>query len=640
MNIQCSFDIDTTDLCKFFQVGCCNHEADKCDWKHIACTNYSTCSASDCAYGHSRELRRTMIEPKDSYRIKITGFQTDITPEVLSSLSKHPDNKYYVSSHDKKTGYAIKLKSINSTQRLFEEWHERTLDGHNTLQCQLETNTVPPVRTYSCNLSCSSDSTDSSIASYQEPKPSSQSLFPTNGWNSSSKLTLPSADLSNQWEITKKVDENGRVLLIRGKLKRNQCAVFKKCENINELQALTILKGIDNVSQLIDYSEKDDNRWMIIERAPGLSLEEFIRRKDHHVLDILQAVQLTQKVLTIIKCIHSQGVRHRNLQPKHIMIQHDSGPMWIERAKLTIISFSNAHIKSETNICSDSLSKQSWCQPWQSDTKVSQWLSSIDTTSICALLFWLITHTVPTHDDEGKILPNERNDARERLETEIVTQYSKKKKSDDVKCLTRYLNDTFSYAFGYPDYPPWTIDDLEVRLESICELICPSDKNLHSIEEISQCTLSIAQVPKQLPPRQSIAQQNIFVKASYAFSEAKQIFFKLHNQRYSWSYGDCIWLSNSYSLLDEHQNYDILMYHELQRNMVRYCPTIIVCLASFLEKERMITFSIGSPVNGKMLRFPIGQYSTDQDCEEEFRENFQIELKHLLLALYKQSKLE
>ncbi|CAF0943438.1 unnamed protein product [Adineta ricciae] len=161
---------------------------------------------------------------------------------------------------------------------------------------------------------------------------------------------------------------------------------------------------------------------------------------------------------------------------------------------------------------------------------------------------------MPTHDDDGKILPHEQNDARERLEIEIVTQYSKKKKSDDVKCLTRYLNDTFNYAFGYPDYPPWTIDGLEDRLESICELICPSDKNLHSIEEISHCTLSIAQVPKQLLPRQSIAQQNIFVKVSYAFSKAKQIFSKLYNQRYSWSYSNCIWLSNSYSLLDEHQN--------------------------------------------------------------------------------------
>ncbi|CAF0943454.1 unnamed protein product [Adineta ricciae] len=216
--------------------------------------------------------------------------------QIISTMSTHTI---------KKTGYAIKLKTIKSAPRLFEECHERTLDEYNTLQCQLETNTFPSRRTCSCDSSCSSDSADSSIAAYQEPKSSNQSIFATNGWNCSSKLILASADLSNQWEIAKKLDKKGRVLLISDKLKRKQLVVFKRCVNNNELQALTIQEDIDNVSQLIDYSAKDDNRWTIIKRAPGLSLEEFIQRKGNHVLDILQAVQLAQKVLTIIKCIHS-----------------------------------------------------------------------------------------------------------------------------------------------------------------------------------------------------------------------------------------------------------------------------------------------------------------------------------------------
>ncbi|UJR08195.1 hypothetical protein I4U23_012468 [Adineta vaga] len=515
LSLNCCVEKDTTDLCKFFQIGDCSAGVDNCDWQHIKCSEYQTCREDNCSYGHARNVKQTMIESKDSYRIKIMGFQTELTSQLLASLLDYTVDKCYIYSHTNRIGYIIKLKSIKLAKRLFQKWHECEINGGHRLQCQLELNNSFSVHshqpltytiTHTRDSSCSRNSFDSGIIAFDERI-------------DSLKLELPTFALRLQWEVTKKADEGEHVLLIRKceRINRRHLAVFKNCKTSNEITALTILKDMENIPQLIEHSSNSTSSWMIMERVPGLSLAKFIQRKDNHSIDLLQSVELVQQLLKIVKRLHSHDVFHRNLQPKHIMIEWDPSKTSIKQAKLTLISFSQVFIKLETNNCINSQSKQDWYQPNHTDAKGMQYLASMDVTNICAILFWLITQIVPEHDNDNNTLPHQQDEARLSLDNKIAR--FKKQKLVNIEQIKKYLYDTFNVAFGYPDYQPWSIDDLQIRLESICELLSPSSTDILSIEDISERMLTIsknASVTK-LSERSS-THQDVFAKASVCIS--------------------------------------------------------------------------------------------------------------------------
>jgi serine/threonine protein kinase len=176
------------------------------------------------------------------------------------------------------------------------------------------------------------------------------------------------------------------------------------------------LLDTNNVSQVIEYPTNKIDSWLIMERAPGCSLKEFVEQKHHNDLEILEAVQLVQQLLIIVKRIHFQDVIHNNLEPKHIMIEWDKKTP-IEQAHLTVISFSQAFIKSDNNDDMNAGSKQNWYRPPQANAEGLQNISSVDASSIGALLFWLITKTAPQHN--YGILPHQQDDARHELENKI-----------------------------------------------------------------------------------------------------------------------------------------------------------------------------------------------------------------------------
>ena len=180
---------------------------------------------------------------------------------------------------------------------------------------------------------------------------------------------------------------------------------------------------VKGVSQLIESEmapriltearHNNSDLWMILQRAPGLSLKEFIERKCHGVLEMSIGIQLTLKIIKIIQQIHNKGIFHRNLSPENIMIEWDlKSPM--DHAQLTILNFNQALIVSNrTPIPVSSSSTQKWYSPSQF---VDQGMSStIDPSGSCAILFWLLTQTCPRHDNAE--LPHEQ--ARDKLDDMI-----------------------------------------------------------------------------------------------------------------------------------------------------------------------------------------------------------------------------
>jgi serine/threonine protein kinase len=93
--------------------------------------------------------------------------------------------------------------------------------------------------------------------------------------------------------------------------------------------------GSDNNNQQLSSK---NNFSLITERPSGYSLEEFINRIQSGGFGVLEAIQLVQNLITIIKCVHSRGVLYQNLEPKTIMIEWDSKQISIDKAELVLIN--------------------------------------------------------------------------------------------------------------------------------------------------------------------------------------------------------------------------------------------------------------------------------------------------------------
>jgi hypothetical protein len=210
--------------------------------------------------------------------------------------------------------------------------------------------------------------------------------------------------------------------LLKGKLMMNMiCIVIK---NI----FYSFVQGVKGVVQLIELENSSNNGdqqfvsksnlSIVTEYAPGYSLKEFINRVHRGGLGVLQAIQLVQNLITIVKQVHSKGVLHQNLRPENIMIEWDPKYTPIDQAQLKLIDFSQAYIKSDRSDRISQSTAQCWSKAPQSNVESLIYSLTIDTSSICDILLWLLTNIEPRYDSDH--LPHERPDVEERINRKIT----------------------------------------------------------------------------------------------------------------------------------------------------------------------------------------------------------------------------
>jgi hypothetical protein len=81
-----------------------------------------------------------------NYRIKLIGFETQVTPENLTQ--RFGSNNYYVDRRHDRIGYVIKIKTMKFAKQLMTKWHNKDIDGQK-IKCQLEFSRKPFAR-YNC----------------------------------------------------------------------------------------------------------------------------------------------------------------------------------------------------------------------------------------------------------------------------------------------------------------------------------------------------------------------------------------------------------------------------------------------------------------------------------------------------------
>ncbi|CAF1067890.1 unnamed protein product [Rotaria sp. Silwood1] len=575
--IQCEKEEDEIEFCNKFQFGRCEKSSDECHWEHIPCTANGACSLT-CPYGHAFGMKTEHDSPNRTctdYRIKITGFQTEVTSQNLTQ--RFGSNKYYVDRKHDRIGYVVKIKTMKYAKQLMTKWHNKNIDGQ-LIKCQLELNPILFTHRHRSQSRaaladreqkhnrCRSRPRDaSSIQSSQEtsdlgdtdktlsitcdnremerdrriirkafnditPTPSKTNLHHASSSESISTLVeakyqLPSDVSADEWEITKSAsNSDGKVLLIRGKADRKRLAVIKIYPNqslkdlYQEITVMKHLKDVQGVSQLIEpenisnnltqQSLDKANLWMIMKRAPGYSLKEFIERKYRVVLEISTAIQLTLNLVRILQQVHGRGIFHQNLSPENIMIEWDLNSTSIDQALLTVLNFRHAVFVSTSKDTAIVSSTQKWYHAPQ--TNITKLSSTIDASGICAILFWLLTQMDPRRENDE--LPHQQ--ARDKLNDMIKGAVNSTSLQNQLKM---YLMDTFDCAFGYPNYHPWTINDLECRLESIHQLLVLNVPELTTVSAIFQQLASISDSLPTPPITINDAQRDAFEKAAKAF---------------------------------------------------------------------------------------------------------------------------
>jgi len=73
------------------------------------------------------------------YRIKMTGFDTEVTPQYLTQ--KFGSNNYYIDRKHVYIGYVVKIKTMKFAKQLMTKWHNKDIDGQK-IKCQLELNPI------------------------------------------------------------------------------------------------------------------------------------------------------------------------------------------------------------------------------------------------------------------------------------------------------------------------------------------------------------------------------------------------------------------------------------------------------------------------------------------------------------------
>ncbi len=207
----------------------------------------------------------------------------------------------------------------------------------------------------------------------------------------------------------------------------------------------------------------------------------------------------------------------------------------------------------------------------------------------------------------------------------------------DESQLKRYLVDTFNIGFGYPEYQPWTISDLECRLGAIHELLLPRDRKLNTTDAIFNDLASVHNTPLPASSTTTNVHQDIFQRAAIAFQEAKTKFFD-SNDKYSWSDGGCTWLDSTQTAMNERRHDDILTFEYGDEDQPSRASIIVTCLATLTDEETYITLSISSAVNGRISRIPIGRYSRSQNFTVDLQKNFVIELNNLIKSIARERR--
>ena len=136
---------------------------------------------------------------------------------------------------------------------------------------------------------------------------------------------------------------------------------------------------------------RQGDHWLLMNRVPGKPLEQVRSSEEFSNINILQiSLEITLKLLNIVKSMHKKEVYHCNLSPSHVMVEFLKTGSPIPTIELTVLDFSEAFISPDYLDSQNTESMRLWHVTAQND--IPELKATIDTSGVCAILFWLMTN--------------------------------------------------------------------------------------------------------------------------------------------------------------------------------------------------------------------------------------------------------
>ncbi|CAM2708528.1 unnamed protein product [Rotaria socialis] len=431
----------------------------------------------------------------------------------------------------------------------------------------------------------------------------------------------------------------------------------------------TVLKeieGLNGVPKIIDANvnnTKNNTPWIIMGNVEGVTLHDFIPTTS---IDLHNALIITLKLLHTVKQINRRNVIHRNINPHNIIIdtssikENNQNQSSFENINLVLIDFDLAYIDQQTNehnqkmggmFYSDSIDliNPLKCKKPQSNQifyRVPQIekrsminhivkneqddnlcrSSTIDTSHIGAILFWLITKSYPRESrDIDKKAPHEKNHHIRIIEEELTRASGVWKGKEKRHPLEQHLYLIFDRAFANPD-KQWPIEELEYQLELTLQLT--KKTNEEEEEEYSLPSMSFKNEQKEslsnipILTIGSSLQLALFIDSIKR--QVEQYYDTLH-----WSNSEI----NEWSIKGQQvKHHDILHFQKQQ-----YKTSLEIEWNAIINDKKKLDMNIKTKVNqNTVIDLPLGvwqQYNTD-NINNDIRKNVLIELKNLVDVLY------
>lgn len=178
-------------------------------------------------------------------------------------------------------------------------------------------------------------------------------------------------------------------------------------------------------------SSSANQPWIIMEHIKGRNLLDYVKCQS---MNLHENLIITRKLLHLIKDIHSRNIVHRYIHPKNILVtirsrvpsnrsHHD-----VNQVNLHLIDFSEAYPAGNEEIIqgigfqsASDHRQNSFYQPPQLQRQPSiedendhpqneyfDYHPSIDTSFVCAILFWLVTKHYPKDSQDIDNVPTHR----------------------------------------------------------------------------------------------------------------------------------------------------------------------------------------------------------------------------------------
>lgn len=194
-----------------------------------------------------------------------------------------------------------------------------------------------------------------------------------------------------------------------------------------------------NHDEAIDQMHECRVFWIMMTVAPGDSLDTLTPP-----YTLLESISFSINLLSIVKSFHAKGIVHRDLKPENIQIDWTDDDKSLANAYITVLDFGLACIENRTRdqvILLDDIDFEQvhkaeeeeekkyvqvtatgvplgnrWYRVPQLRSRASSSLSNvakeklvqirrsptIDASSVCAILFWLLAGVVPVEHDGNK----------------------------------------------------------------------------------------------------------------------------------------------------------------------------------------------------------------------------------------------